>query len=138
VSALDIVPTCLEAAGIQPADTLELDGASLLQPVEHNQETTVAKQPLFFKFDKHYAVIDDGWKLVFTENYNPADRPITSQIKLGKNENQLALYHVQNDPGEEHNLINEAPEKAQQLKQLFAGWLATMAADYKHYHQNKP
>lgn len=138
VSALDIVPTCLEAAGIQAAETLKLDGASLLQPVEHNQETTVAKQPLFFKFDKHYAVINEGWKLVFTENYNPVDRPITSQIKLGKNENQLALYHVQNDPGEEHNLINEEPEKAQQLKQLFAGWLATMAADYKHYHQNKP
>src|SRR5690606_22387388 len=76
VSALDLVPTCLEAAGIDPGAAGPFDGVSLLDPVRRNEPSAAAGKPLYFKFEKHHAVIDKGWKLVYTENYNPDNRPI--------------------------------------------------------------
>lgn len=133
VSALDIVPTCLEAAGIKNINSEQFDGASILNPVRKNKQSEAAKEPLFFKFDKHYAVVDDNWKLVYTEDYNPADRPITSQIMLGKSNNELALYNLKKDPGERHNLIKLEPEKAKELKNKFLEWESAIKADSKNY-----
>lgn len=135
VSALDIVPTCLEAAGIKSIDLQQFDGVSILDPVRNNKPSMAAQQPLFFKFEKHYAVINGPWKLAYTHNYNPENRPITSQIMLGKYNNELALYNLKDDPGERQNLIGQEPEKAKELKALFSKWVDAMKADYINYHE---
>lgn len=134
VSALDLVPTCLEAAGIDPGAAGPFDGVSLLDPVRRNEPSAAAGKPLYFKFEKHHAVIDKGWKLVYTENYNPDNRPITSQILLGRHENQTALYDLTRDPAERNNLLEEEPAKAGELERLFQEWLAEMRADHSNYH----
>lgn len=133
VSALDIVPTSIDAAGIKNMDYGQFDGVSLIKPVKNNKPSSAAAKPLCFKFEKHYAVIDEGWKLVYTENYNPADRPITSQILLGKYNNELALFNLKSDPGERNNLIEQEPERAAALENKFSQWLETMKADHKNY-----
>lgn len=133
ISALDIVPTCIEAAGVQNAGNSRFDGASLIFPILNDKPSPAVQNPLFFRFEKHYAVIDDDWKLVYTEDYNPVDRPITSQILLGSSNNQLALFNLSKDAGERNNLIEEEPAIAEDLKEKFSIWLSTMKDDYQNY-----
>jgi arylsulfatase A-like enzyme len=136
VSALDIVPTCLEAAGIKNAGSDEFDGTSLLQPVRENVPSPASKVPLFFKFGEHFAVIDGSWKLVFTEDYNPENRPITSQILLGSSNNTPALFNLQDDPSERINLINQHPSVARELESKFKDWLEIMREGRENYSFN--
>ncbi len=133
VSAFDIVPTCLEAAGIQTGDSIWFDGASFLEPVKNNLPTKAANEPLCFQFGNQWAIIDDGWKLVYAEDYNPVNRPITSQIVLGASSGQVALYNLKEDEAERNNLIKREPEKAEYLKQQFDSWMDNMREDHEKY-----
>jgi len=133
VSSFDIVPTCLEAAGITAYDSMQFDGSSLLQPIQKDTPSEAAYKPLCFKFGKQWAIIDNGWKLVYAEDYNPPNRPITSQIRLGTNSGKVALYNLIEDIGERNNLIEKETQKADELKNKFDAWLATMQKDQKNY-----
>ncbi len=133
VSALDIVPTCLEAAGIMLNDSIVFDGHSLITPIKKNILSPKAEEPLCFKFGEQWAIVDQGWKLVYATNYNPKNRPITSQIRLGANSGKVALYNLNIDIGERNNLIAEEPEKAESLQQKFDSWLSAMKADHPNY-----
>ena len=133
VSAMDIVPTCLEVAGISINDSIGMDGTSLIEPIKTDKPSVMAENPLCFKFGKQWAIIDKGWKLVYAEDYNPGWRPITSQIMLGANSGQLALYNLNEDIGERNNLLETEPEKASELQQKFDAWLADMKADHAEY-----
>ena len=86
-----------------------------------------------FKFGEQWAIIDNGWKLVYAEDYNPDWRPITSQIMLGANSGVLALYNLKVDIGERNNLIEKEPERAKELQQKFDLWMAEMKADHSNY-----
>lgn len=132
VSAMDILPTCLDAAGIA-VNEFEFDGNSLIDPIKKDVPAKLAEMPLCFKFRKQWAIVDQGWKLVYAEDYNPINRPITSQIRLGANSGKLALYNLTQDIGERNNLIEIEPEKAQELQQKFNAWLEQMKADHLNY-----
>lgn len=132
-TAFDIVPTCLEAAGITIPDSLQLDGNSLIDPIKEDIPSANTKKPLFFQFGKQWAVIDQGWKLVYAEDYNPPNRPITSQIRLGAHSGQEALYNLNKDVGERINLIDEEPAKAEELKTKFDAWMKKMQSDHSNY-----
>ncbi len=133
VSAMDIVPTCLEAAGIIPDKSISFDGSSLIGPVEKDLPSETAGKPLCFKFGNQWAIVDNGWKLVYAEDYNPENRPITSQIMLGSNSGKVALYNLNNDIAERNNLIEEEPEKANELQQKFDSWMEEMTAGHSNY-----
>jgi arylsulfatase A-like enzyme len=133
VSALDIVPTCIEAAGIKTIDPRHFDGANMIKSIQKNIPTKAAKNPLYFKFGKHWAIIDDKWKLVYTDDYNPLKRPITSQILLGNHNNRIALFDLENDPAERFNLIDLETHIARDLKEKFEKWLDSMRSDHQNY-----
>jgi arylsulfatase A-like enzyme len=133
VSALDIAPTCLEAAGINIGDSIKFDGNSLIGPIEKDAPSKMAETPLCFKFGNQWAIIDKGWKLVYAEDYNPKNRPITSQIRLGANSGKVALYNLNEDIGERNNLLGIETEKAKELQQKFDSWLKEMKDDHQDY-----
>lgn len=133
VSAMDILPTCLEAAGIDIEETAGFDGASLINPIKNNKASSASDKPICFKFGNQWAIIDQGWKLVYAEDYNPENRPITSQIRLGANSGKLALYNLNEDVGERNNLIDKETDKAAELQEKFDKWLETMQADHSNY-----
>lgn len=132
-SSLDIVPTCLEAAGITADESNNFDGASIITPIKNNQPTEASQKPICFQFGNQWAIIDNGWKLVYAVDYNPSNRPITSQIQLGANSGQLALYNLTEDIGERNNLIEKETQKAEYLKQKFDNWLEKMKNDNVNY-----
>jgi arylsulfatase A-like enzyme len=133
VSAMDIFPTCLEAAGIQSSNDELLDGNSLLEPIKANQPSEKSEEAICFQFGNQWAIIDQGWKLVYAEDYNPKNRPITSQIQLGANSGKVALYNLNDDIGERNNLLGQEPEKVKKLQQKFDLWMDEMKADHSNY-----
>lgn len=133
VSAMDIMPTCLEAAGVSLAKEFSFDGVSLLEPIKQDSPSELSDKPLCFKFGNQWAIVDKGWKLVYAEDYNPKHRPITSQIRLGANSGKLALYNLNEDIGERNNLVDEQPERVKTLQQKFDLWMAEMKADHANY-----
>lgn len=133
VSNLDIVPTCLEAAGIMIHDSIFFDGTSLLKPINENLPSQKAEEPLCFQFGRQWAIIDQGWKLVLADDYKPVNRPITSQIRLGANSGLVALYNLNEDIGERKNLIDLEADKANELQIKFDLWMKGMKADHRNY-----
>jgi arylsulfatase A-like enzyme len=111
VISLDILPTALAAAGIQPDPGWKLDGANLL-PFLTGGEQGAPHESLCWRFRfppkepalHRWAIRQGDWKLV----------------KDGKE--PLALYNLANDIGESKNLVTGQPERAAAMKAAYNTW----------------
>lgn len=100
VSSIDLLPTILAAAGVAvPADRM-IDGVNLL-PYLNGAQTAVPHETLFWRDGSYEMVIAGGWKL------QRAERPAKTW-----------LFHLDEDPTEQHNLAAEQPQKIAELKAL--------------------
>ena len=93
VQLLDLGPTILAAAGIEPPGTLR--GSNLLGGSR-------ADRPVFCEMPGKYAVIENGLKLIYHED-----------------EGRYMLFDLRSDPREERDLV-AAPEYARYLEPLRA------------------
>jgi arylsulfatase A-like enzyme len=99
ISMVDLMPTILEAAGIEVPNTLA--GRSL-QPLLRGRDRPPWREFLFTEMNFHTAnmyqpqrtVRDDRFKLLL-DLASPADRA------------EMELYDLQNDPGETNNLADD-------------------------------
>lgn len=120
VSAIDVAPTVLEAAGIDPPTGLE--GVDLL-----DHKAVAGHPPVFGEIFTHNSVdlhdpaaslrfrwiVEGDWKLIAPD---PRNEP-----KAG-----VELFDVAHDPGETRNLAAERrPKVAELLPKLDAHWLVT-------------
>jgi arylsulfatase A-like enzyme len=113
----DLVPTLLEAAGIDPAGAIgPLDGVSLTNALRGE---TAPARALFWHFP-HYtnqgsrpagAIRDGDWKLV--EHFE---------------DGSIELYDLANDVGETNDLAASQPERAEGLRRKLHDWRATVGA----------
>lgn len=136
VSALDILPTILDAAGINPPDSL--DGKSLLPYLIHTsnkpvhdyliwsgihattwgfmrQHDVFPEVPSRDRAPFAWAVVKDGYILRHVG-------PTIPGLYKDRMEGQSAyteLFHFQSDPGEKINLADQKPELVQSLKSLW-------------------
>ena len=116
VSSPDIFPTLLDVANAKPMSGQTLDGLSLV-PVFKGGE--LPERPLFWHYP-HYgnqggapaaAIRQGDWKLIWTfENQ------------------QLELFNLANDLGEENNLIESEPARAQTLQLALQAWQKEVGA----------
>jgi arylsulfatase A-like enzyme len=121
VSTLDLLPTCLEAAGIPLAQSAKLDGESFLQAVRTGEPSSTESRPLFWLFRTRWAVLDGDWKLV--RSIATTAEP-TSQIISGGDpaEPDPALFNLKNDPAEQHDVSKQHPDVLKRLTRLFEDW----------------
>lgn len=102
---IDIAPTMLELAGIDPAELNagpEAPGISLLPYFQEDVEAN--RPPIFFHHEKKKALRHGDWKITTIEDG-------------GKWE----LYNLISDRGETNNLAKQNPEKLQELVSLWEG-----------------
>jgi arylsulfatase A-like enzyme len=111
VSSLDILPTCLAAAGIGLAD-VKFDGCNLMNVLSGHESGPVRSSPLFWGWKKQYAVRQGDWKLLKLDEKSPC------------------LYNLKNDIAEQHDLSTRHPEKLQELMDAYKGWSREMEAEY--------
>jgi arylsulfatase A-like enzyme len=109
VISLDILPTALAAAGLEPPKDRPFDGRSLL-PLLRGQ-TKVLHEHLFWSeggSSGEWAVRSGNWKLL-------------------AHGDQRELYDLVRDPGEQTNLVQKHPDQVKQLTALYDAWLDQMA-----------
>lgn len=109
ITALDLFPTALAAAGMDPSQNDKLDGQNLL-PVLTDAEQRLPERPLFWRYsmgdDSYgYAVRDGNWKL------------IDSRYKDRK-----LLFDLANDPWEREDLAEQHPEQVARLSRMMEAW----------------
>jgi arylsulfatase A-like enzyme len=106
VIQLDILPTCVAAAGGQVAADWMLDGVDLL-PFLQAQDSDRPHETLYWRFGLQWAIRHGDWKLV-----KARDIP------------QPALFNLAADIGEKNDLVAAEPGKAAELKALWDKWNA--------------
>ena len=108
VHLIDIMPTCLDAAGAaHPSErggqpTTPLEGESLLSAVENRGWSR--ERPIFWEHEGNRAVRQGQWKLV-------------SAIGGG-----WELYDMERDRTELDDLYHKNPEKAGELERMYEEW----------------
>lgn len=108
VISLDLFPTALAAAGIEPRKDLHLDGVNLLPWItgaRHDSPHDV----LYWRFKPAWAVREGDFKLVFAQG-----------------EEKPELYDLSKDPGESKDLASAQPEVAKRLQAKFDAWNAQL------------
>jgi arylsulfatase A-like enzyme len=117
VVSMDFFPTILELAGIDRRPDLHCDGQSLV-PLLRGQASTVPRT-LYWHYPHYHgstwtpgaALRDGDWKLIEFYEFD-----------------QVELYNLRNDPGEQANLSDRLPEKASALRQKLRDWQQQMNA----------
>ncbi|WP_440876948.1 sulfatase [Thalassotalea sp. PLHSN55] len=111
VSALDIAPTALAAAGGKMPTKKKFDGVNLLPFLNEKTAKGEGKQPhneLFWNRAQFATVRDGDFKLIRERNGG------------------TYLYNIANDVQERNNLVNKQPEKAQTLAAKLDAWLSEL------------
>jgi arylsulfatase A-like enzyme len=117
MSSIDVLPTVMEAVGIEPPGELTIDGVSLLPLAQSGGERALDSRPLLWHFPHYrhspgpYSIIRDGpWKLI--------------KFWTGS----LELYNLSDDLGEQNNLAESLPSKALELENSLLKALNEQAA----------
>ena len=109
VSALDLHPTAIAAAGGKLTAEAKLDGVNLL-PFLTGEKKGQPHEQLFWRFGEEYAVRAGDWKLV-----------------KDRSDAQVCLYNLAADIGEKTDLSAQRPEKAKELQTLWETWNAQLS-----------
>jgi arylsulfatase A-like enzyme len=124
VSALDILPTALAAAGDSAKAEATLDGINLLPLLKG--ETAPASRDFFWCSGS-----DEGWWAVRSSDW-----------KLVGEKGKQGLFDLSKDVSEANDLAKQMPEKVMELTKLHDAWLAKMAkpikAGEKRYNMAAP
>jgi uncharacterized sulfatase len=116
VSSVDLAPTVLDAAGLEPSE--EMPGVSLL-----DEEAVEAREAIFGEIFYHDIVslddpveslkyrwcIEGRWKLILPYAENLPDE-------------KVQLYDLKEDPHEQNNLASAKPDVVKRLRKRIEGW----------------
>jgi len=121
ISAVDLLPTFCEAAGVELPVGYEPDGLSQLAVLK-GEPAPVREKPLFWKHDSpwpapahspdhwvSYVIVDQKWKLVANQDSS-----------------HVELYNIAADPFEANDLKPQHPEVVRELLGQLATWKATL------------
>ena len=123
--AIDMVPTVLDALGLEPPASVKgvaqspIEGVSLADSFE-DPLTATNHITQYFEMVGHRSIYHDGWRAVcpwpgtsFKESGRAFGTPIPAAMLTELDANGWELYHVAEDWAENHNL---APKKAEGLE----------------------
>jgi arylsulfatase A-like enzyme len=117
VIQLDILPTALAAAGIEPQPDWKLEGVNLL-PYLSGEKTDAPHNALYWRFGQQIAVRKGDWKLVKAPGAG-AEQGAAAAGAGEASTKGAHLYNLSSDIGEQTNLADKEPEK---VKELAAAW----------------
>ncbi len=111
VTSPDFYPTILEMAGLEPMPEQHCDGLSLVPLCQGNE---VPERKAIFWHYPHYG----------NQGGTPGSSVRSGDYKLIEffEDGRLELYNLRHDAGEENNLVDEEPEKAQEMQRMLSQW----------------
>lgn len=104
---IDIVPTILECAGIDPPHTVNSVQQAAIEGVSMKYTFEDAKAPTthptqYFEMMGNRAIVDKGWKAV---TYHGGRKPWENTANASFDEDHWELYNLADDPSEVHDLM---------------------------------
>ncbi|PSU33850.1 sulfatase-like hydrolase/transferase [Photobacterium lutimaris] len=105
--SLDILPTTLAIAGVEPKAEWELEGVNLMPRLTGQQEKLDSRF-LYWKTPMRAAIRDENWKIVIPNHM--VKRP------------RVELYKISEDIGEKNNVADKYPEQVDRLMAAFEAW----------------
>lgn len=130
VSSIDLVPTVLKAAGLEP--TSEMQGIDVLNHEELKTRSAVFSEDYHHdiadvdnptKSLEHRIIMSRPWKLIVPR---VEGQPQTLNASGGGNYISMIkepeLYHILNDPHEKNNVASDHPEVIKELRQRLNNW----------------
>ena len=134
---IDIFPTALSLAGIQPPRDRAIDGKNIFGLMTGAKKTSPHEALFFYHHNELEGVRSGKWKYFrYVNSYqypNPIDKPNTLMGKLaGKKAKSEAiqwpvLFDLELDPFERYNLIQTHPEIGDRLRGAMVRWEDEMA-----------
>jgi len=116
VSTLDVLPTCLNAAGIEVPDSL--DGLA----IPTGREGFNGSRDLFWRWGKDsYAVRSGDWKLLHNGKFS-GRKPTAGIINRPRLAKGTRLFNLAKDPGESKDISKQHPEIVTRLQALYQQW----------------
>lgn len=128
---IDMLPTVLDAAGIEPPATIRgveqssIQGVSLVDTFDDAQAPS-KHTVQYFEMIGHRSIYSNGWRAVcpwpgasFSEAGAGFGAPIIEDVLARIDAERWELYHVDADWAENHDVAAEHPEK---LAELIAQW----------------
>ncbi|MCH7945945.1 MAG: sulfatase-like hydrolase/transferase [Armatimonadetes bacterium] len=117
---IDVLPTVLEACGIQKPDGLELDGRSIW-PLLTEEDLSWPDRNIVIKAHRgdepqryhNFLVRNQRWKLLHASNFG-RDR--------FNGEPDFELYDMQSDPLETNNVAPDNPDLVEELRRVYDRW----------------
>ncbi len=122
ISAVDLLPTFCEIAGVELPAEYKPDGLSQVAALKGQSEAKLREKPLFWKSDARwpaqktrphhwvaFAIMDQQWKLVSNRDASYSE-----------------LYDIIADPYEKADLKEAKPKVAQALLQKIEDWKSTL------------
>ena len=127
VELIDVYATIVELAGLQvPEGTRSESLVPLLAGTRAQRVKPYAFHARYFFEDGRdwLAVRDKEWKLLArTPDLDPSStRSGAPRWDLDRTETYYELYHITDDPGEQHDLFEQHPEQVARLRQVLAEW----------------
>jgi arylsulfatase A-like enzyme len=121
VSTLDVLPTCLEVAGIPVAQSVKLDGQSFLPSVKVGAPSPTERRTLYWLYRDRWAVLDGEWKRVRSPD---AGGPRARQILYDGDsaDTTPALFNLTKDAAEQHDVSQKNQMIVERLTRLFEEW----------------
>ena len=116
VHGIDWLPTIVEMLGLDQPDDI-IDGKSITEIIQSDLADSPHEVLLWERtHGNQWAVRKGPWKLYANAFDQPGMRELTDQDK------ELFLANLEDDPGETTNLVNDFPEVAKELKELYLQW----------------
>lgn len=120
----DFFPTLLEVAGIKkPALLQQLDGQSMV-PLLKNASSRQKERTLVWHYP-HRWMYEEGPGLHFFSAIRKGDW----KLVYDQRKEQLSLYNLKDDIGEQHDIIQTHPRKAKELAALLTAYLKVRGAE---------
>jgi len=124
---IDVVPTMLDACGVEPPQALQLDGVSLM-PLLEATSNNWSDRTLFFQW--HRGDVPQPYRAcaVRTQQYKLA-QPLGVPEGAFEKQPAFELFDMSADPFEQHDVATEHPEIVADLKKRYDAWYADVRAE---------
>lgn len=129
-SSIDLLPTLLDLAGIQPPQGHLLDGVSLADQLRTGTEKT--DRSMFWQYGQALAMREADWKLVIAGGKPIVDRaglrPHINWKSPADGREKLALFDLSADLAESTNLAAQHPDRVAAMKAELLAWFERVQA----------
>lgn len=149
VSAMDILPTALSAAGIEIPSELKVDGVDILPTMKgarnkpHQYLYWAGPRAFHYDAEKNDAFWSQYWDWITYKQPNVEPSPYVERKSRGEwaikdqewslhfydeGNHEYELYNYSKDISESKNLAKQYPEKVTEMKAAFYEWIKTKPA----------